>query len=358
MVTKISEERMAKYRAISTENIFEMKDKAIQDFLERSGKEGFNIGAEFFMKHNGFFQAPHTKNLDGVDIALVGVPMDQGAPHWPGTRHGPQAARKWSRIHGPVHRATKCIPFDCCNIIDYGDVDFTSYSGTQRHEDIFETYSRLKDSNVVPLSVGGEHTMSHPILKALGRDEPVGLVHLDSHADTGGTPPGWDEATNDCSIFRKAVLDGVVDPERTVQIGIRGRFSVMWDFSYDSGMRLIPADEVHERGTKSIIEEMRDIIGDGPFYLTLDTDVFDPAYLPATTLPEPFGLTSIQVRDILRGVRGMDLVGADITELCPPRDNPAESSANLVAGCLFELLCLLSEACVARTGRTRKTHWS
>ncbi|MBW2369799.1 MAG: arginase family protein [Deltaproteobacteria bacterium] len=353
---KISKGRLAKYHSLSTEDVLAVKDRTIREFLMRASEEGYSLAAENFLKHQGFFQAPHTKNLDGVDIAFIGVPMDQGAPHRAGTRHGPQAARKWSHIHGPVHQATNCIPFESCRIIDYGDVEFSSYSARERVEDIHAAYSRLKDADVVPLSIGGEHTITHPILKALGRDEPIGLIHLDAHADTGGTPPGGDD-NNDNSVFRKAVLDGAVDPERTIQIGIRGRASILWDFSYDSGMRVVPADEVHEGGAEAIIEEARSILGDGPVYISLDTDVFDPAYFPGTTLPEPFGLTGIQVRDIVRGLRGLDIVGADITELCPPHD-PTGISANLTAGMLFEMLCLLTEACVTRTGRSRKTHWA
>ncbi|MBT7711909.1 MAG: agmatinase [Deltaproteobacteria bacterium] len=352
---KISQKKLSKYQKLSSEDIFDVSDKAVRSFLYRSAEEGYNIVAEGFLKHQGFFQAPHKKELDDVDIAIVGVPMDQGAPHWSGTRHGPAAARKWSHIHGPVHQMTNCIPYELCRIIDYGDVEFTSYSAKERIGDIYETYTKLKNADVATLSVGGEHTMSHPILKALGRDEPVGLIHLDAHADTGGTPHGGDDY-NDNSVFRKAVLDGVVDPERTIQIGIRGRASIIWDFSYDTGMKVITADEVHERGAKSIVEEARKILGKGPVYISLDTDALDPAYMPGTTLPEPFGLTSLQVRDIIRGIRGMDVVGADIAELCPPHDSN-EISANLVAGLLFEMLCILSEARTARTGKKHKTHW-
>jgi len=318
-------------------------------------EEGYSIAAEGFLKHHGFFQAPHKKELDDVDIAMVGVPMDQGAPHWAGTRHGPEFARKWSHIHGPVNQATQCIPYEICSIMDYGDVEFSSYSAKQRVEDIYQTYSRFKDAEIVPLSVGGEHTMSHPILKALGRDEPVGLIHLDAHADTGGNPSGADD-NNDNSVFRKAVLDGVLDPERTVQIGIRGRASIICDFSYATGMKVISADEFHERGANSIVEEVRQIVKDKPVYISLDTDAIDPAYMPGTTLPEPFGLTGIQTRDIVRGMRGLDVVGADIVELCPPHDHQG-ISANLVAGLLFEMLCILAEARVDRTGKIRKTHW-
>jgi guanidinopropionase len=355
IMNQLDAERLAHYRELGSQGFLEFKHDQTREFFERACKEGYAPIADTFIKHNGFFQAPHTKELQGVDIALVGVPMDQGSPHRAGTRHGPEAARKWSHIHGPVNYK-RVIPFESCNVIDFGDVEFTSYSAKERCEDIFKTYSALKDNDVVPLSCGGEHTMSHSILKALGRDKPLGLIHLDAHADTAGAPDCGDE-DNDSSLFRRAVMDGVIDPERTVQIGIRGRASILWDFSYDSGMRVITADEVHERGVDHVMAEVREIIGDEPAYLSVDTDAVDAAYMPGTTLPEPFGLTSIQTRNILRGIQNVDLVGADIAELCPAYDNQG-ISANLVAGLMFEMLCLLSVARVRRTGNINKTHWS
>lgn len=354
-MTVMDPERLARYQAMSTENILEVNDKDIREFVMRAAEEGYSLEARGFMKHHGFFQAPHTTELTGVDIAMVGVPMDQGVPHWGGTRHGPEAARKWSHIHGPVNQATNAIPFNMCNIIEYGDVPFTSFSAKERCEDIFRTYTKLVDQDVVPLSCGGEHTMSFPILRAVGRDQPLGLIHLDAHADTGGTPKGGDD-NNDNSVFRKAVLDGVLDPERTVQIGIRGRASFIWDFSHDTGMRVVTADELHEKGVPYIMEEIRERIGSAPAYLSVDTDAIDSTEMPGTTLPEPFGITGRQAREIIRGARGLDIVGADIAELCPPHD-PQGISANLAAALMFEMLCVLAEARVARTGVKNKTHW-
>lgn len=350
----MSKERIGKYRELGARDTFDIRNDEIRAFMHRALEEGYDLEAEGFIKHHGFFQAPHTKILENVDIALVGVPMDTGAPHWAGTRHGPEAARKWSHNHGPVHHITKTIPFNMCNVIDYGDVEFDTFSLSGRVENIRQTYCQLDDAGVVPLSVGGEHTMSYPILAALGRNQPLGLIHLDAHADTCGELDGGEY--NDGSVFRKAVMAGAVDPERTIQIGIRGRASILWDFSYDSGMRVITADELHERGVQWVMDEVRERLGGGPSYLTIDTDSMDSTCMPGTTLPEPFGLSGREVRDIIRGLRGMDVVGADITELCPPRD-PQEISANLVAALLFETLCVLAEARVARTGVTHKTHW-
>ena len=248
------------------------------------------------------------------------------------------------------------MPFDICNIVDYGDVSFSATGGRERCDDIYKVYKEFCRRGISPLTCGGEHTMSRPITIALGEDEPMGLVHIDAHADTGGTPAGMD-GYNDNSVFREAVLAGAIDPERTIQIGIRNRAWFIWDFSHASGMRVVSADEVHEKGIGPVIEEMKGIIGDGPVYLSIDTDGIDAVHMPGTTLPEPFGLTPLQARDVVRGMRGMDIRGADIAELCPPHD-PTEMSANIVAALMFEMLCVLAEAHVARSGRTRKTHWN
>jgi arginase family enzyme len=149
----------------------------------------------------------------------------------------------------------------------------------------------------------------------------------------------------------------LIDPERTIQLGLRGRSFHFWSYSFDVGTRVVTAEEFQEKGAMAMAEEARKIVGDGPCYLTFDVDVLDPMHMPGTGLPEPFGLTTREVSDFIRGLRGLDLVGADIAELCPPAD-PTEMSANIVAGFCFEMLCLLSEAHVARTGVSRKTHWN
>jgi len=353
-MSKTSPEKIAEYKAMCTEHVLDVKHDKTRAFLHRAFEEGYSMMAENFLTHHGFFQAPHTKTLTDVDIAILGVPMDQGAPHRGGTRHGPESARKWSHIHGPVNHQ-RIIPFETCNVIDWGDMEFNSYSAKERCDEIYEAFKAFKAHNIVPLTCGGEHTMSHPIMKALSGNQSLGLIHLDAHADTGATPIGGDDC-NDVSIFRKAVLDGTLDPKRTVQIGIRGRASIMWDFSRDTGMRIFSADEVHDRGVEAVMDEALQIVGAGPAYLSVDTDAIDSTYMPGTTLPEPFGLTGLQTRNIIRRLKDVDLVGADIAELCPAHDANG-ISANLVAGLMFEMLCLLSEARTRRTGKTRKTHW-
>jgi arginase family enzyme len=197
-------------------------------------------------------------------------------------------------------------------------------------------------------------------MKALGHNEPLGMIHIDAHADTGGAVIHGDSnvlSINDASPFRHAVLDGVLDPERCVQIGIRGRATNFWDFSHQTGMRVVTASEFHDLGVQAVVQQARQIIGEGPCYVTIDNDGIDPVDMPATGLPEPFGISALDVRRILRGLKGLDIVGADFTELSPEND-PTGQSANISSALCFELLCLLVEARSVRSDKRRKTHWN
>jgi arginase family enzyme len=185
------------------------------------------------------------------------------------------------------------------------------------------------------------------------------MLHIDAHADTGGAVIRGDTdalSVNDASPFRHAVLDGVLDPERCIQIGIRGRGEHFWDFSHQTGMQIVTASKFHDLGVAAVIEQARQVIGSGPCYITIDNDGIDPVDMPATGLPEPFGISALDVRRILRGVKGLDIVGADFTELSPEND-PTGQSANISAALCFEMLCLLAESRSVRTSERRKTHW-
>jgi len=183
----------------------------------------------------------------------------------------------------------------------------------------------------------------------------LAFIHLDAHGDTsagfGGT------RISDATFLQTATVDGFIDPENTIQIGLRGRGLPRCDFSYDSGMRVVLADEVTEKGMPAVLKDIQSVIGDHSCYLSIDIDVFDCSVMPGTTLPEPFGLTGNQVREVILGIRDLDIVGSDLMELSPPCD-PTGMSACLASGIAFELLCLLAEARVRRTGQKRKTHWN
>lgn len=351
------EQRMAELRKFAERSLDNHRHPHIGEFYKRCLEEGSPVfAAAHELTETTFYRAPRVDTLQDLDIACLGLPMDVSAPYHGGQKFAPNALRKASYTHGPIHQKWLTIPFDTCRIGDVGNVEFSRPHDTaQTVEDIYQAICEIDDAGVVPFSVGGVHTVSHPVLKALGRKEPIGLIHIDAHADTmTGEMQG--EELSDGAVFRNAVLDQGIDPNRTVQIGIRGFATHYWDFSYDSGMKVITMDDFDEMGLSRVLEEVKATVGDGPCYLTLDCDGIDANYLPGTQLPEPFGFTSREVRSLIRGLRGLNLVGADIVELCPLVD-VRDTSANLMAALGFEILCLLSEARQKRTGETHKTTW-
>lgn len=346
------------YRQLADRPFTHHRDPELQAFFERCiAERSPALATSSLYTADDFYLAPRRQALEEIDIACIGVPMEVSAPYRGGTKFGPREVRQWSKHFGPVHDQWHTIPFELCSIADYGDVEFQRpHDTTQTVEDIFTAFSLLDDAGINTLAIGGVHTISHPILKALGRNEPLGLIHIDAHADTlVGEMQG--EELSDGAVFRNAVLDEAIDPERTIQIGIRGRATPFWEFSHDSGMRLLTMDDVDEMGLPAVIAEAGKIVGDRPCYLSMDCDGIDATYLPGTQLPEPFGFTTREARQLIRGLRGLNIVGADIVELCPMVDIQG-SSANIAAALGFEMLCILAEARVKRTGRRRKTHWN
>jgi len=338
----ISAERLARYRELANIPSMEMQNSAVGAIYNRMRDEGAPVqdmrGPEF-----GMYMAPYRKDIQDMDIACVGIPMENSIPLRTSTRDGPKALREWSQWMGPVHEAWGTIPFELFSVGDYGDIEFEREDMLSRIEQIYTLYDKFRCAGINTLSVGGEHTMTYPIMKALGQDEPLGMIHIDAHADTGGAViPGDDDvlAINDAS-----------------QIGIRGRGEHFWDFSHQTGMRVVTATDFHDMGVAAVIEEARRIIGDGPCYITVDNDGIDPVDMPATGLPEPFGVSALDVRRILRGAKGLDIIGADFAELSPDND-PTGQSANISAALCFEMLCLLVESRSARSSDRRKTHWN
>jgi len=205
-------------------------------------------------------------------------------------------------------------------------------------EDITAFYGRMHSAGVRPLSVGGDHSITYPILKALGQDRPVGLVHIDAHCDTMGEIDG--SKFHHGGPFRQAVLAGVLDPERTIQIGIRGPAEIFWGFSYESGMTVLHIEDVDRMGIQAVMEKAREIVGDGPTYISFDVDGLDPAYTPGTGTPEAGGLTPREAQAILHGLKGIDFVGGDVVEVAPQYD-PTSNTAMVGAQMLFELFSLM-----------------
>ncbi|WP_375458986.1 agmatinase [uncultured Enterovirga sp.] len=291
--------------------------------------------------------APYRPDADlaGLDVALYGVPLDLGVTNRPGARFGPRAVRTIERI-GPYEHVLKAVPAGELKAADIGDVPFASrFDLAASHQDIERFVARIVAAGVIPLGVGGDHSMGLPILRAVGRDRPVGMIHIDAHCDTSGSYEGC--KFHHGGPFRQAVLDGVLDPERTIQIGIRGAAEYLWEFSYESGMTVIHAEEVFDLGTKAVIERALAVVGDGPTYLSFDVDSLDPAFAPGTGTPEVGGLASAQALAIVRGLAGIDLVGGDVVEIAPQYD-PTTNTAQVAAQMLFQIFCL---AAAAKAGR-------
>ena len=282
---------------------------------------------------------PYRKDWGGLDVALVGVPMDLGVTNRPGARFGPRALRAIERV-GPYHPSFNLIPANVLRCADVGDVPFRSRFSLQKSiEDIEAFYRKIAEAGLAPISAGGDHSITYPVMKALGADTPLGMVHIDAHCDTAGPYDG--EKFHHGGPFRLAVLDGVLDPDRCVQIGIRGSAELSWAFSYDSGMTVIHMDDFHDMGLAAAVSLCREKLAGGPVYVSVDVDGIDPAYTPGTGTPEVGGLTPLETQRLLRGLAGLPLVGGDLVEVAPQYD-PSANTAHVGATMMFELLGLLA----------------
>ncbi|MBJ3777997.1 agmatinase [Acuticoccus mangrovi] len=277
-------------------------------------------------------------DLSGLDVALMGVPMDLGVTNRNGSRFGPRAVRAIERI-GPYNHVLKTVPGTDLACADIGDIPFRSrFNLDQSHEDIEAAAAKVVAAGVLPLFVGGDHSISLPTLRAVGAARPVGMIHIDAHCDTSGPFDGT--KFHHGGPFRQAVLDGVLDPSRTIQIGIRGSSEYLWEFSYESGMSVIHAEELETMGLDAVVARARAVVGDGPTYVSFDIDSLDPAFAPGTGTPEIGGLTSREAQAILRGLAGIDIVGGDVVEVAPQYD-ATTNTAHAGAQMLFEILSLV-----------------
>ena len=247
---------------------------------------------------------PAAPDFSGLDVAITGVPFDLGGQsNRPGTRFGPRAVRTIERV-GPYNHVLDCAPIYDLAVADVGDVPFSSRYGiasSHRRDRGLGRGDRRRRARG-RCAVGGDHSITYPILRAVGRERPVGLVHIDAHSDTGGPFDGLRE--NHGAPFRNAVLAGVLDPTRTVQIGLRGASEYLYEFAADSGMTCIHAEEIDAIGVPAVIARARAVVGDGPVYLSFDIDALDPAFAPGTGTPEVGGLTTREAQAILRGLKG------------------------------------------------------
>jgi guanidinopropionase len=303
-------------------------------------------------RHTGiasFFRAPIADDPASADIALIGVPFDGGVTHRSGARHGPRAVRDQSTLLRRINAATSVAPFARARVRDLGDcwLEFP-YELSGALDEITAYFGHVHAAGAVPLSVGGDHSISLAILRGIARHRPVGMVHIDAHCDTGDDYMG--SRFHHGAPFRRAVEEGLLDPRRVIQIGIRGTTNDpdMWGFSQASGMRVLGMDEFTDQGWAFAAAEARRVVGMGPTYLSFDIDSLDPAEAPGTGTPEAGGITAREALRLLRALRGIDFVGGDLVEVAPPFDHGTITAFN-GASMLFEILCLVEEAWRKRT---------
>lgn len=302
------------------------------------------MSAPRYMEIPTFMRTPLIDDPAKFDVALVGIPYDGAVTNRPGARHGPREVRNASSMMRTIHPTTRVNPYDVYRVGDGGDVPFTRlFDPESAHEEIEEFISGFNAAGTIPLAVGGDHSVTLPVLRGLVSNGPVGLIHIDAHTDT------WDEFMGSRyshgAPFRRAVEEGLIDPLRTIQIGIRGAQNSTegWDYSASSGMRVVFMGEVNRVGVDAVAQEAKRIVGDRPTYISFDIDSIDPAFAPGTGTPEVGGLTSVEGLTLIRALRGVSLIGADVVEVAPPFD-PTGSTSLLAATVMYELLCLFVES--------------
>lgn len=281
--------------------------------------------------------------IQDVQIGLVGVPWDSGTTNRPGPRHGPRQLRDASTMIRAEHGATGIRPFEIVNCADLGDVGPNPADIPDSMERITTFYKQLKTHGIAPLTAGGDHLSSLPILRALTSDGPVGMVHFDSHTDLFHSYFGGTMYTHG-TPFRRAVEEGLLDPKRVVQLGIRGtaydREDI--DFAESVGIRIIKIEEFFDRGVADVMAEAREIVGAGETYISYDIDFVDPTFAPGTGTPEVGGPNAFQALQVVRELDGVNIVGADLVEVSPPFDESG-GTAFLGVSIMFELLCIMAK---------------
>jgi len=310
------------------------------DFTPVSGKELPRFaGVPTFMRLRHVpLDDPH---LAEVDIGLVGAPWDGGTTNRPGPRHGPRQLRDLSTMIRAEHGVSGVRPFERARCADLGDVSPNPVDIEDTLARMSAFYTRLRECGIRPLTGGGDHLCSLPILRALAADGPLGMIQFDSHTDLFDGYFGGSRYTHG-TPFRRAVEEGLIDPARTVQIGIRGTAYDREDreFAASVGIRIVPVEELFERGIAEVMTEARAIVGEASTYVTYDIDFVDPAFAPGTGTPEVGGPSSFEALQVVRELAGVRIAGADVVELSPPFD-PAGTTAWLAVSIMFELLCVM-----------------
>ncbi len=329
-----------------------MNDQGQQQVGRQMNKERYQpLGGNDMPRFGGpgtLFRLPSRENAAGLDIALIGVPLDIGASNRSGSRFGPREIRNESVLVRPYGMATGAAPFDSFRIADIGDVPINTFNLRDSIAIIERFYDNVLSHNARPVSIGGDHTISLPILRALAKKHgPMALVHVDAHADISDAMFG--EKITHGTVFRRAIEEELVVPEKMTQIGLRatGYGAQDFDWSRNRGVRVVQAEDCWYRSLDPLMQQVRESIGrKTATYLSFDIDGLDPSVAPGTGTPEPAGLTGSQALEIIRGLWGVNLVGADLVEVAPPYDTSGNTSL-LAANLVFEILCSFP-GCVRR----------
>ena len=294
-----------------------------------------------------FMRLPHVPlddpRIRQVQIGLIGAPWDGGTTNRPGPRHGPRQLRDFSTMVRAENGATQVRPFELVNCADLGDVGPNPADLMDTMARMTAFYDRVRGLGILPLTAGGDHLCSLPILRSLARDRPLGMVHFDSHTDLFHSYFGGTMYTHG-TPFRRAVEEGLLDPKRVVMIGIRGPAYDREDrdFADSVGITVIGIEAFHARGAADVMAQARQIVGQGETYVSYDIDFIDPAFAPGTGTPEVGGPNSYQALQVVRALRGLNIVGADMVEVSPPFD-PSGATAFMGVTVMFELLCVMAE---------------
>jgi guanidinobutyrase len=288
-----------------------------------------------------FMRLPSQQTAQGLDACFIGIPMDIGTSNRPGARLGPRQIRDESRMLRPFNMATAAAPFSNMQVADIGDVPINTFDLKKSVDIITDFYDKVLSHNTIPLTLGGDHTLTWPILRAMrNKFGPVALVHVDAHADINDEMFG-EKIAHGCP-FRRAWEDNCLINNKVYQIGLRGTGYGPDDFDWarQQDWTVIPAEECWYKSLAPLMADIRSKIGDAPVYLSFDIDSLDPAYAPGTGTVEVGGLTSTQALEIIRGMAGLNVIGGDLVEVSPPYD-PTGNTALIGANFLYEMLCAL-----------------
>ena len=286
---------------------------------------------------------PSQDDAQGLDACFVGIGLDVGTSHRSGTRFGPRQIRAESAMIRPYNMKTRISPFDLIQVADIGDVPINTFDLKKSVTLIERFYDDITQHDTAPFTLGGDHTIVLPIIRALAKKHgPLGIVHVDAHADVNDVMFG--EKIAHGTPFRRMVEEKIVEPSKVVQIGLRATGYADDDFDWprQQGFRVVQAEDIWYQSLAPLMQEVREQMGDHPVYISFDIDSFDPAYAPGTGTAEPGGLTSHQGLEIVRGCYGLNLIGGDLVEVSPPYDQSG-NTAMLGANILYEMLCAFAD---------------